>query len=107
MISYQDLLYLISSLAIAIVSVFLCWALYQLAILLRQANDMVTDTREKVERVEDMVVNLVEKVSTVSKYLGFLTEGGKKVMGMMGRGSDEDEEEEEEEVILRKTKRKK
>lgn len=105
MISYQDLLYLISALSIGIVSIFLCWALYQLAVLLKQANGMVTDTREKVERVEDIVLNLVEKVSTVSKYLSFLTEGGKKVMGMMGRGSDEDEEEEIE--IVRKTKKRK
>ncbi len=74
--STHDILYLVGAICIAWITVFLCWALYQIGKLVHQANDVVQDTREKVERVE-------KTLSTMGKYVAFMAEGGKQLVSML------------------------
>ncbi len=66
-----DVLYMVGASCLLVVSVFLAWALYELARLIRQTNDVVEDTREKV--------------SSVSHYLGFIADTGKQLMTFLHR----------------------
>ena len=80
----QDLINLVGAICLLWVSGFLCWALYEIARLTHQANDLVTDTREKVTMLEEFVSTLGEKLTALSTYAGLITAGSKTVMSMMG-----------------------
>ncbi len=100
-----EILHLASSLAIVVVAIFLAWALCELARLLHQANDVVTDTRDKMNRIEKAIGNIKERLESSVGYLGMLAEGGKSLLSFLHtkeekkekrrakKGKDEDEEE--------------
>lgn len=88
------------------IAVFLCWALYEVARMLHQANAVVSETREKLNRLEKAVSAIREKFETSMGYFGVLAEGGKSLMNMFhqreerrektrtkrGKFADEDDE---------------
>ncbi len=76
----QELLYLIGTICLLFVSGFLCWALYEIARLVHQANQVMDDTREKISRFERAVVMIGEKLGASAQYLGFIAEGGKQLL---------------------------
>lgn len=78
----RDLFYLALSIATVGVAAFLCWGLYELARLMRQANEVVTDTREKISRVENALVAIKEKLESSVNYLGVFAAGWKTFLGM-------------------------
>lgn len=102
--SMKDLLYFVSSLAIGWIAVFLCWALYELAKLLHQANTLVTDTRQKISRIEHAMTKIKERIESSAGYLSMIAEGGKALLSFLHtkeekherrrkkKGSEEDEE---------------
>lgn len=75
--STLDLLYLTLAIAVLWIAVFLCWGLYELARLLHQANEMVTDTREKITRIERAMMSIKEKLESSVQYLGMFATGWK------------------------------
>lgn len=102
----QDIWYIVASICLVAITIFLCLVLYRLLRVIRQADEIVTTTREKVAMVEETVENLVEKFTSLSGYASLVTEGGKKLLSMVGNRStgskkskkklsdDEDEDEE-------------
>ena len=101
--STQEIFYLVLSVASAWVAVFLCWALYELAKVLHQANTVMTETRQKITRVEHAVMKIKEKLESSVSYLGMLAEGGKSLLSFLHmseekkekrRGKKHEEEEE-------------
>jgi hypothetical protein len=85
----QDLFYLVAAVCLVWITVFLCWALFEIGRLGKQANDVVSDTREKIGRVEDAASNLVEKLTSVSSYVGLIAEWGKQLAGYVGEHKEE------------------
>ncbi len=79
----QDLINLVGAICLLWVTGFLCWALYEIARLTHQANDLVSDTREKVTMLEEFVMGLGEKLRALSTYAGVISAGSKTVMSMM------------------------
>ncbi|MFA5935429.1 MAG: hypothetical protein WC787_01050 [Patescibacteria group bacterium] len=94
----QEIFYLVASIALGGVAIFLCWALYEVATLLRKANTVVTETQEKIVRIERGVMAVKERLESSVGYLGILAEGGKAMLGMLqSRWKDRGEEDEDEE----------
>lgn len=85
----QDIFYLVAAVCLVWITVFLCWALFEIGRLGKQANDVVSDTREKIDRVEDVASNLIEKLTSVSSYVGLIAEWGKQLAGYVGDRKDE------------------
>ncbi len=79
----QDLLYLILAIVAAVVAGFLSWGLYELARLLRQTNDVVTETRNRVERIESGIMGLKERFESSMGYVAMLAEGGKSLFSLL------------------------
>lgn len=95
MTSMQDILMLVLTIAVGWVAVFLCWALFEAAKLLRQANAVVSDAREKISRLERVALMIKDKLESSVNYLGLLAEGGKALLAMFTKrhgGALEDEE---------------
>ena len=98
----QDVLYIVASLCLIWITVFLCWALFEAGRLLHQANKMVTDTREKITRVERVLTTVGDKIGSASSYLGLIAEGGKQVMSWMKNREDDDDDV----ILVKKSKSK-
>lgn len=109
-LSSRDALLLAGAVSLLFVSGFLCWVLYELARMLRQTNDLLEDTREKITRVEEFVSDISERIGSASQYLGILATAGKEVFGWMQSRKqaslmDEEDELSEDEPPKRKRKR--
>ncbi len=107
-LSSHDALQLAGAVSLLFVSGFLCWVLYELARMLRQTNDLLEDTREKITRVESFISDISERVGSASQYLGILATAGKEVFGWMQsrkKASLMDEDELSDEPPKRKRKR--
>lgn len=79
----QEILYIVLSVAAAWITVFLCWALYELAILLRRSNTIVADVQQRILDTENALGALKDKLVNPLTYLGLLAGGGEKVLSMM------------------------
>ncbi|MFA6429053.1 MAG: hypothetical protein WCV84_00975 [Patescibacteria group bacterium] len=97
----QDTFYLVASICLALITIFLVWGLYELARLVHQTNDMVDDTRNKIERLETALITIGERFASVSQYVGLIAAGAKEVIGMVRqdkgkkkRSASRDEDEE-------------
>ncbi|MBU1348502.1 hypothetical protein KJ781_00320 [Patescibacteria group bacterium] len=95
--STVDILYIVLAVAAVWITVFLCWALFELATLMRRANKIVDEAKEKLSRVEKAIMSAKEKLESSAKYLGILAEGGRAAMNMFRNRQEEQEEDEEEE----------
>ncbi len=87
----QDIFYLVAAIGLGWVAVFLTWALYELAKLLHQANQTVTETREKITRVEKAVMGIKDRLESSVGYLGMLAEGGRTLLSFL-QSSEEKKE---------------
>ena len=107
--STQDLFFLVLSIATGWVAVFVCWGLYEVAKILHQANAVVTETRDKLNRLEKAVLAIKERLESSVSYLGMLAEGGKSLLGLFHKReerrakrssrkkkTDEDDEDEDD-----------
>ncbi|MCC7357083.1 hypothetical protein IT408_01080 [Candidatus Uhrbacteria bacterium] len=100
----QDLFFLVLSIATGWIAVFFCWALYEIAKLLHQGNQVVTETREKVTKLEATILNVKDRLESSMSYLGMIADGGRAVMSYFKKDKNEDEDEEIE--IVRKRRKK-
>lgn len=82
-LSMHDLLYLVGAISLAWITVFLCWVLFEIGKLIHQANELVSDTREKIGRVERAVAMIGDKLGSTSQYLGYIAEGGKQLLSFL------------------------
>lgn len=106
--STREILFIVLAIAVGWVAVMLCWALFELATLLRKANRVVAETEQKIIRIEHGVMALKERVESSVNYLGILAEGGKAVMSMLkSRFQADDGEDEMEEEMPKKKKKSK
>lgn len=111
-LSSLDTLYFIGALCLLMVSGFLCWLLYEAARVLRQTNEVIEETRDKVALVEHFVTGLVGRVSKVSPYLGVLATAGKEIFNVVRdrkqrHKADEDSSDDEwAEAIVKKRRKK-
>ncbi len=66
----QDLFFVIAAIAMVWVSVFLCWALYRLAIFLKSINEVTTDVRDRVQKAESFFDDIR---SRLTRTVGVIT----------------------------------
>ncbi len=79
----NDLLQLVGAVCIVWITAFLCWALYEIARLVRQANEVVQESREKLSRFERVIALIGERIANASQYLAFIAEGGKQLLSFL------------------------
>ncbi|MEO5927228.1 MAG: hypothetical protein ABIO72_00830 [Patescibacteria group bacterium] len=104
--STRDILFIVLAVATGFVAIALCWALFELATLLRKANRVVQETEQKIIRIEHGVMALKERVESSVNYLGILAEGGKAVMSMLKSRFQHDDEESDDDMPKKKKKSK-
>lgn len=85
----QSTLYLVSSLAIALLTIFLCITLVYLILILRDTSKVIEHVRETVDRVNDFIVKPVALAATIVDHIKPLVEG----LFNRSQSGDDDEQE--------------
>ena len=71
----QDLLYIVIAFCVLWLTVFLCWMIYYVAMLLKQAYDLTRSFKEKLEKVEGLIDLIKNKLEASSSHLTLVAEG--------------------------------
>lgn len=71
----KDILYLVISFCILWVTVFLCWMLYYVMRLLRNANEVVEEFRVRLNALTDAINYIRGKVESISGMMSLATGG--------------------------------
>ncbi|OGY41762.1 MAG: hypothetical protein A2Y82_02700 [Candidatus Buchananbacteria bacterium RBG_13_36_9] len=72
--SSKDILFIVLAVSIFLFTVFICWAIYYIAMILREAKKIVADVRKKIELVESLIMALKEKLESTSSHMKLLVE---------------------------------
>lgn len=81
----KDVLYIVLSFCLLWLTAFLCWALFYLTRLLKQSNELVTETREKLDEFFAYLEDLKEKLSSGVKVASLVVDALKSMAKHVGR----------------------
>ena len=70
---------------------FVCWAIYYLAQILRQALKVVKEMRDRMSKIDELIKTLKEKIEHSTSYLLLIGEGVKKLVEVVKEHTGKDE----------------
>ena len=76
----QDILNLVKAGAVGLLAIFICWAIYYFAMIMRQILKVIKEMRERLHKVDEVLKTLKEKIEHSSSYLLLIGEGMKKLV---------------------------
>ncbi len=79
----QDLLYIVISISILGLAIFTCWAIFYLAMILKQSSQIIKEMRDRLHKVDTIIDSLKEKIEHSASYLFLIGEGIKKLVEVM------------------------
>lgn len=79
----KDVLYIVLSFCALWLTIFFCWVIYYLAMLLKQAYDLTRTIREKVDKVEGLIDAAKQKLERSSSHLALIAEGVGQLIGFV------------------------
>ena len=77
----QDVLYLVLSVSVLLLAVMLAWLIAESAMVLRNANKLIREMREKLGKIELAITGIRDKLENSAGYLHLLAEGAKQILG--------------------------
>ncbi len=80
MIEAIDILYIVLAFSALWFTAFVCWLIWQVAMILKNINDTLSEAREKMAKIEAALTGMREKFDHATNNLGLLVEGGKRVI---------------------------
>lgn len=91
----KDLLYVAISISVAGLAFFTCWAIFYLAMILRQSFKAVKEMRERLQKIDEIITIIKEKSaswrSKKSAHLLLVVEGIKKLVEIIKKNSGKSE----------------
>ncbi|MFH1632054.1 MAG: hypothetical protein ABIA47_03520 [bacterium] len=78
MIEVTDILYIVLALCALWITLFVCWFIYQVAMVLKNVNDVLREVRFQIERVEQSLNGIKAKFDTGTTHLSSLADDVKK-----------------------------
>ena len=79
----KDLLYIVISLSVLLFTAFSCWAIYYMARILQQTFKVIKETRDRLNKFDELVKTIKEKIERSASYLPLIMEGVKKLVELM------------------------
>jgi len=75
-------------------TIFVCWAIYYFAMILRQGFNIFKEMRERLHKVDEVIKTLKEKIEHSTSYLLLIGEGVKKLVEVAKNYAGKDTAEE-------------
>jgi hypothetical protein len=88
----KDVLFIVLACAIGLFTIFICWAIFYMAMILREFKKIVGDVRKKIELVESLITTLKEKIEHTSSYMKLLVESAGSIVEFLKNRKEEKEE---------------
>lgn len=79
----KDLLYIVISVSALLFTIFSCWAIYYLARILQQFFKVIKETRALLDKFDELMKIIKEKIEHSASYLPLIGEGVKKLVEIM------------------------
>ena len=79
----KDLLYIVISVSVLLFTIFSCWAIYYLARILQQMFKVIKENRDRLNKFDELVKMIKEKIEHSASYLPLIGEGVKKLVEIM------------------------
>ncbi len=79
--SSKDILYVVLAFAALWVAIFLCWTLYYVGRLIKNANEVMEEVREYGGRLDEAVRSIRDRMETVAGGMSVVATGITKVVG--------------------------
>ncbi len=79
----KDLLYIVIAFCILWVTVFICWLLYYFISIIAGVRSVVKSAHEKLEKVDELINLIKDKVEHSATYLGVIVEGVGKIIDFL------------------------
>lgn len=76
----KDILYVVLAFSVLWLTIFISWMVYYLAMVLREGYTVLKDFRQKLERFDELVIQIKEKLEKSSSYLLLLVGALKQVV---------------------------
>lgn len=80
--SSKDLLIVVSAFCLLWFTIFVCWAMYYMVVVLRNVSRMTTSVREKLELVDSILKLVKDKLEKGSNYMGVIADSAIKLVGL-------------------------
>lgn len=84
----RDLLNVIIALSVLLFTVFSCWAIYYLARILRQFFQVIKEMRDRLNKFDELMKSMKEKIEHSASYLFLIGEGIKKLLEVVRQRSE-------------------
>ncbi len=92
----KDILFIVLAFAALWVAIFLCWALYYGGKILKNANEMVEEVRERASRVDEAVRAIRQRLESMSGAFSVVAQGIAKLVGrVIDKKMEHDEDDDE------------
>lgn len=79
--SSKDLFYIVLAFSALWVTIFLCWMIYSVAMILRNANDVIHEMRERLRGISESLDFMRDKVDLLAGSVDFLTDAVDELRG--------------------------
>lgn len=76
----KDVLNIILAISVFGFTAFVCWTIYYLARILQQLFGLVKDMRDRLQKLDDLIKAVKEKIEHTTSYLLLISEGVKKLV---------------------------
>ena len=79
----KDILWLSLAASIVLFTLFACWAMYYLIVMLRNASKMTVSIREKLELVDKILKLVKDKLEKGSNHVALISDSVIKLVGFL------------------------
>lgn len=70
----KDILYIVIAFCVLWFTIFVCWTIYYVAMILRELKKAMADVRKKIELLEKVLLAFKEKIESTSSHMKLLVE---------------------------------
>ena len=79
----KDLLLVVIAGAVALLTIFTCWALYYVIVMLKNMSKMTVSIRQKLELVDKILKLVKEKLEKGSNHIALISDSVIKLVGFL------------------------
>lgn len=76
----KDLLNIVLAFCVLWLTIFLAWFIYYLAMMMKQFFQIIKEMRARINKVDEVIDNLKEKIEHGASYISLLGDGAKKLV---------------------------
>ena len=101
----KDLLNIAIAVSVVGLAVFICWAIYYFAMILRQGFKIFREMRNRLHKIDEVIKTLKEKIEHSTSYLLLIGEGVKKLVEVAKDYAGKDEDKKTKKQKSKKTRK--